>query len=325
VPLNFDECTDDTAAVDSPMSGAGDADNEDARTPKSHKKRISVDDHILSTASEVDDNSCATDVTRSDVFHSIINSPLEDDKTIRSDLEDVDDEDVTLDIDTPDDMEESILEQLESIATTPVVERIPELSAEEEMEDERRWKSFRVGASDIHIDLKAIQPYRRVLSHGGYFDAEKKVAIILFSGCFLPDRSRKEYSYLMDHLFLYVLSSLEELIVEDYILVYLHGATPKSCVPTFNWLKRCYQLIDHRLRKNLKGLYLVHPTFWLKAVVACTKPFVSTKFSRKLQFVNTLADLCLLIPTEHLVIPDRVLHYDFEMKLEDLKRQNKLS
>ena len=92
--------------------------------------------------------------------------------------------------------------ELESIATTPVSDRIPELTAEEELEDERRWKSFRVGANDIHIDLKAIQPYRRVLSHGGYFDAEKKVAIILFSGCFLPDRNRKEYSYLMDHLFL---------------------------------------------------------------------------------------------------------------------------
>ncbi|CAG7727729.1 unnamed protein product [Allacma fusca] len=166
----------------------------------SHKKKISVDDNILSTASELEDNSYATDATQSDVFHSIINSPHSEDKTIQSDG---DDEDVTLDIDTPDDMEESILEQLESIATTPVDrEMIPELLAEEELEDERRWKSFRVGASDIQIDLKAIQPYRRVLSHGGYLDAERKVAIILFSGCYLPDRSRKEYSYLMDHLFL---------------------------------------------------------------------------------------------------------------------------
>ena len=81
-------------------------------------------------------------------------------------------------------------------------ERIPELSASEELEEERRWRSFRVGVNEIQIDLKAIQPYRRVLSHGGYFDAEKRVAIILFSGCYLPDRSRREYSYLMDHLFL---------------------------------------------------------------------------------------------------------------------------
>jgi len=81
-------------------------------------------------------------------------------------------------------------------------ERIPELTAAEELEEERCWRSFFVGVNEIQIDLKAIQPYRRVLSHGGYFDAEKRVAIILFSGCYLPDRSRREYSYLMDHLFL---------------------------------------------------------------------------------------------------------------------------
>jgi hypothetical protein len=81
-------------------------------------------------------------------------------------------------------------------------DRIPELTASEELERERQWKSFRVGVSEVQIDVKAIQPYRRVLSHGGYFDAEKKVAIILFSGCYLPDRSRREYAYLMDHLFL---------------------------------------------------------------------------------------------------------------------------
>lgn len=105
----------------------------------------------------------------------------------------------------------------------------------------------------------------------------------------------------------YVLSTLEELVVDDYIIVYLHGSTPKGCMPTFGWLKRCYQLVNHRLRKNLKKLYLVHPTLWIRTVVALTRPFVSTKFSRKTQFVTTLSDLCLEIPTEHLVIPDCVL------------------
>ncbi len=62
--------------------------------------------------------------------------------------------------------------------------------------------------------------------------------------------------------------------MDDYILVYLHGAAPKSCQPTFGWLKRCYQLIDRKLRKNLKGLYLVHPSFWLRTVVAVSKPFI---------------------------------------------------
>ena len=58
---------------------------------------------------ETDDNSFATDATQSDVFHSIINSVRDEDRTIRSD--DGSDEEVTLDLDTPDDMEDSILER----------------------------------------------------------------------------------------------------------------------------------------------------------------------------------------------------------------------
>lgn len=81
-----------------------------AKSPKVHKKRISVDDKILSVISgDLDDSSAATDVTQSDVFHSIINTLRDDDATMKSDGDEVDD--ITLDIDTPDDMEDSILER----------------------------------------------------------------------------------------------------------------------------------------------------------------------------------------------------------------------
>ena len=78
------------------------------------KKRISVDEKILSLASELDDSSQATnaDVTQSDVFHSIMSSLKDEDPTIKSEFDDDDDEvdEITLDLDTtPDDMEDSIL------------------------------------------------------------------------------------------------------------------------------------------------------------------------------------------------------------------------
>jgi len=82
------------------------------------------------------------------------------------------------------------------------------------------------------------------------------------------------YNMIMCTYFRYVLTTLDQLITEDYVLIYLHGATSRSCMPTFSWLKRCYQMIDRRLRKNLKGLYLVHPTFWLKTIVLMTRPFI---------------------------------------------------
>lgn len=201
------------------------------------------------------------------------------------------------------------------------------------------------------IDLKVIEPYRKVISHAGYCHhldptipapnpGEPEPAIIVFSACYLPDRSRRDYNYVMDHLFLYVLSSLHELIADDYILIYLHNAQPSTTtanfsaisaissnilgnapnsststdsassddvyqnnLPTFTWMKRCYQMIDRKLRKNLKILYLVKPTFWLKTIVIMCKPFISAKFSKKLRFVDGMNNLRKCLPVDKLILP----------------------
>ena len=44
----------------------------------------------------------------------------------------------------------------------------------------------------------------------------------------------------------YVIHTLDELVADDYMIVYFHGATPRRQMPSFTWLKRCYQGIDRR-------------------------------------------------------------------------------
>ncbi|KAL7644301.1 UNVERIFIED_CONTAM: hypothetical protein RMT77_005128 [Armadillidium vulgare] len=214
------------------------------------------------------------------------------------------------DIDTPDELEESIMERL---GPQPVVE-IPDpqfaLDLSDLKEERASWRSVVLSGIERRIDMKVIEPYKKVLSHGGYMPGGNNDAIIVFSACFLPDRSRKDYDYVMDHLFMYVLTTLDQLIGEDYVLVYLHGATTRSNMPSFAWLKRCYQMIDRRLRKNLQGLYLVHPSFWVKTVVLMARPFVSSKFSRKLRFISNLKELSKVIPLDQVCIPSRVKQYD---------------
>lgn len=160
------------------------------------------------------------------------------------------------------------------------------------------------------IDMKVIEPYKRILSHGGYIN--KKNAIIVFSTCFLPDRSRSDYHYVMANLFLYVIRTLQQLITDDYVLIYFHGGSNKNNVPPFRWLKKCYQLIDRRLRKSLKTMYLVHPSFWLKSMVWMLRPFVSTKFWRKMIYVRSLSELYGLVDVERAAVPDKVRNYDLK-------------
>lgn len=162
------------------------------------------------------------------------------------------------------------------------------LSATDEAKDSRGWQKITLPDGRTRdIDMKVIEPYKRVLSHGGYLKAGGHNAIVVFSACYLPDRSRTDYHYVMDNLFYYVVNTLEQLVTEDYVLIYLHGGSTRSNVPSFPWLKKCYQLLDRRLRKSLKNLFMVHPSIWLKSIVWMARPFI--RYDRKISLL-----LCIM-------------------------------
>lgn len=206
------------------------------------------------------------------------------------------------------------------LATTPTpnapasgtaASSLPQYTAAEERRDSRNWQKITLpDGRTREIDMRVIEPYKRVLSHGGYLKSGGQNAIVIFCACHLPDRSRADYSYVMDNLFLYVVKTLEQLVTDDYVLIYLHGGSNRRNVPPFPWLKRCYQLLDRRLRKSLKHMYLVHPTFWIKSLVWMARPFVSTKFWRKLVYVKSLEELGLHVVVEKAAIPEKVKQYD---------------
>lgn len=44
----------------------------------------------------------------------------------------------------------------------------------------------------------------------------------------------------------YVIGTLELLVAENYMIVYLNGATSRRKMPSVGWLRKCYQQIDRR-------------------------------------------------------------------------------
>lgn len=117
-------------------------------------------------------------------------------------------------LDSPDDIDDSILlghpdftprsgDENSTPTKVPSSEPIREYSAEEERRDSRHWQKIVLPSGEQRsIDMRVIEPYKRVLSHGGYLQSGGHNAIIIFSACYLPDKSRKDYVYVMDNLFL---------------------------------------------------------------------------------------------------------------------------
>ena len=71
------------------------------------------------------------------------------------------------------------------------------------------------------------------------------------------------------------------------------------------WIKALYTRFGRKYRKNLKALYVVHPSTLIKVVVAMCRPFVSSKFWKKVQMVQSLAVLGEDVFLDRLDVPVR--------------------
>ncbi|XP_025784120.1 bcl-2/adenovirus E1B 19 kDa-interacting protein 2-like protein [Puma concolor] len=179
-------------------------------------------------------------------------------------------------------------------------------------EDGRHWRVFRTGQREQRVDMTVIEPYKKVLSHGGYH-GDGLNAVIVFASCYLPSSSIPNYTYVMEHLFRYMVGTLELLVAENYLLVHLSGGTTRAQVPPLGWMRQCYHALDRRLRKNLRGLVVVHTTWYVKAFLALLRPFISSKFTRKIRFLNSLRELAQLISLDQVHIPEAVRQLDRDL------------
>ncbi|CAH8491150.1 unnamed protein product [Dicrocoelium dendriticum] len=130
--------------------------------------------------------------------------------------------------------------------------------------------------------------------------------VIVFSACRLPAVD------LIDHqrLLLYITKTLEQYVIHDYCLIYFHCGLTNRNKPRFGWLVQAYRTLDRDFRKNLKALYIVHPTMGIKFLWSLFKPFISSKMAQKVAYIEELKQLEDVVFLNQIPIPHRVLEYD---------------
>lgn len=109
--------------------------------------------------------------------------------------------------------------------------------------------------------------------------------------------------------FRYLKYTLGKYVEQDYSLVYFHYGLNSKNKPSLRWLWNAYHAFDRNYKKNLKSLYLVHPTVFLKFIFQAFKPIISAKFGRKINYISSLKQLAEHIPLSQLAIPPEVKEY----------------
>jgi serine/threonine protein phosphatase PrpC len=101
----------------------------------------------------------------------------------------------------------------------------------------------------------------------------------------VADEAAEAYAedVVFSQLVLHVVACAHRWVQRDYTLAVLVHALPLR--PSIGWLRRAYSRFDRAYKKNLKLLYLVDASRWLRLLLALSRPFISPKFWRKVHYV----------------------------------------
>lgn len=92
-----------------------------------------------------------------------------------------------------------------------------------------------------------------------------------------------------EQLFLYIIDLLDPITEVDYSLVYVVMSDGKK--PSFAFLRKFYSTMSRKYKKNLKQLFVVQPSFWVRAGFQFFRPFISSKFWKKVVYVHDMRQL----------------------------------
>uniref|UniRef100_A0A4W4F570 Macro domain-containing protein n=1 Tax=Electrophorus electricus TaxID=8005 RepID=A0A4W4F570_ELEEL len=119
----------------------------------------------------------------------------------------------------------------------------------------------------------------------------------------------------MEKALLYFIHVMDHITVKEYVMVYFHTLTGEHNHLDTDFLKKLYDIVDAKFKKNLCAFYFVHPTFRSKVSTWFFTTFSVPGMKEKVHHVETLQQLFRCILPEQIDIPPFVLEYDTRVRL----------
>nr|XP_042708102.1 ganglioside-induced differentiation-associated protein 2 isoform X3 [Chrysemys picta bellii] len=114
----------------------------------------------------------------------------------------------------------------------------------------------------------------------------------------------------MEKALLYFIHVMDHIAVKEYVIVYFHTLTSDYNHLDSDFLKKLYDVVDIKYKRNLKAVYFVHPTFRSKVSTWFFTTFTVSGLKDKIHYVENLQQLFTAIPPEQIDFPPFVLEYD---------------
>ncbi|BFG16763.1 hypothetical protein CerSpe_030360 [Prunus speciosa] len=176
----------------------------------------------------------------------------------------------------------------------------PPLSAAEEYSLHSRYLAK---ANSLHLSEIAEM---KIVYRGGVDSEGRPVMVVVGAHFLLRCLDLERFIH-------YVVKEFEPIIQKPYTIVYFHSAASLQLQPDLGWMRRVQQILGRKHQRNLHAIYVLHPTFGLKAAIFALQLFVDNLVWKKVVYVDRLLQLFRYVPREQLTIPDFVFQHDLEV------------
>lgn len=141
---------------------------------------------------------------------------------------------------------------------------------------------------------EAILVAERVVYPSSTFDPSTRLPLVIMNSTSFP-KSPDDYTpELMARL-------IERLPVTSYALVFFACGAPNK--PSWSWISKIYAMLDRQVKKRVGKVYVVHESWWVRAVTEMFRGVISSKFKKKILHISSLSELAKHIDITKINIP----------------------
>lgn len=105
---------------------------------------------------------------------------------------------------------------------------------------------------------------------------------------------------------------IERLPVMSYALLFFACGAPNT--PSWSWISKMYTMLSRDTKKRVGKVYIVHESWWVRAVTEMFRGVISSKFKKKMVHISTLSELAMHIDITQINIPPAVYLYNLRME-----------
>lgn len=96
--------------------------------------------------------------------------------------------------------------------------------------------------------------------------------VLAFFGSRFPDPAQHDYDYILQ----LCVRRLEDIVAREYVLVFFVAGMIHR--PPLLWIVKAYRTLTRSFRKNIKRLYVVHPSWWFRVVLCLMKTIAAVRY-----------------------------------------------